>query len=1068
MTRFSTTLLFACTLFTSVTVFSQPFSLLKDINYGNPTTCQGARNAQNLTGVNGTLFFTLNATSIGGLWKSDGTEVGTVRVKEIVGITKMIAIGNTLFFLAEETFGSSVLWKSDGTEAGTVAVKLFNVGTNLTDVNGTLFLSDNAGLWKSDGTEAGTVLVKAFGSSLANVTNVNGVLFFSTVIFPPFRATLWKSDGTEAGTVLVKDGYPRSGSFVFSNFFNANGTLYYVGDDGVNGAELWKSDGTDAGTVMVKDINPGFESSGVRNFALLNGSTYFFASTSNQPTPAIWKTDGTEAGTTKVKDIQGSGLIAVNGSLFFTGVDNGDNSELWKSDGTDAGTVMVKDIFPGTDGSYPTGLTNVSGILYFVAVNELVPPGTPVTCSDTWGELWKSDGTEAGTVMVRDIYRGAGVSNPTRLQEVNGVLYFVANNGINGPELWKSNGTAIGTSMVKDIIFPTGSSNPRYFTASGGQVYFSAFDQHSGPAFVRGEELHRTDGTLSGTYQVGEIFGLGSGFPSELTDLNGVLLLSANNGSHGLELFRSDGISTVMLKDINPFLGVGRDRGSNPTFLTRVNSQVFFSANDDVNGYELWKSDGTELGTVMVKDINPTAGNSNPANLVNVNGTLYFTADNGTDGIELWKSDGTEAGTLMIKNINAGSNSSSPGSLIAINGVLFFTANDGINGTELWKSDGTEAGTVMIKNINETGSASPASLANISGVLYFSADDGVNGAEVWKSDGTETGTVLLKDIHTGPIGSSPASFANINGRVYFSADDGIAGRELWGSNGSETGTLLIKDIQVGSASSNPSLFTRVGNNLLFRADDGLRGAEIWLTNGAEAGTRLMFDLEPGVNGSNPTEIFPLGARVLAAATNSTFGTEVYIADAPAEIPLPLELLEFTGAVVNSDGLLKWKTENENNTSSFIIERSLDGQQYSSTASVTAANTPGVHHYDFTDVNIASLGVNAIYYRLKQVDIDGRYTYSNIVVLSINNHKPIVMVYPNPTREDLNLTITIGQNEKLNWRLVDHAGRVVKNGHYNLTAGSTAVKIDTRHLSAGIYMMQLQGTTVQQVIKVIKQ
>jgi ELWxxDGT repeat protein len=339
---------------------------------------------------------------------------------------------------------------------------------------------------------------------------------------------------------------------------------------------------------------------------------------------------------------------------------------LWKSDGTAAGTVRVKDINPGSDSSSPRSLTNVSGTLYFIA-ND----GT------TGRELWKSDGTEAGTVLVKEILPGTSQSSyPSGLMNVGGTLYFVANDG-SSPGLWKSDGTTAGTQLVKHI-----------------------------------------------------------GIASSLTNASGTL---------------------------------------------------YFAAGDGASGFELWKSDGTDAGTVLVKDINPGLPSSAISNVTNVGGTLYFQANDGTTGVELWKSDGTDGGTVLVKDIRPGSSNAftpNSSSFTNVDGTLYFVANDGTSGNELWKSDGTVAGTVRVKDIRNGSSGSFPSysvlkLSNVGGTLYFVANNGPNGYELWKSDGTAAGTVLVKDFTGDATSSNPSNITEANGRVYVVATSPQCGREIW-------------------------------------------------------------------------------------------------------------------------------------------------------------------------------------------------------------------------------------------------------------------------------------------------
>ena len=282
-------------------------------------------------------------------------------------------------------------------------------------------------------------------------------------------------------------------------------------------------------------------------------------------------------------------------------------------------------------------------------------------------------------------------STPGSLTVAGNLLYFSANDRTNGNELWRSNGTEAGTVMVKDINTAwKASSGPQKFLYMGNGLAFFSADDGS-----HGRELWMTNGTGAGTVLVEDIFQYGLGCnPDHLTKFvtgtqpyDMILAFSADNGLDGRELYgASYGFGAGMIKDINHTIGMPLD--SNPEYLTVVDDTLLFVATASGTGRELWKSNGAEAGTMLVRDIHST-GSSSPEFLTNVKGDIYFSADNGSHGRELWRSDGTFAGTVMVSNINPFGDSS-PQDLININNTLFFSADDGIHGRALWKREETK------------------------------------------------------------------------------------------------------------------------------------------------------------------------------------------------------------------------------------------------------------------------------------------------------------------------------------------------------------------------------------------
>jgi len=414
--------------------------------------------------------------------------------------------------------------------------------------------------------------------------------------------------------------------------------------------------------------------------------------------------------------------------LYFTWGSPTIGAELWKWSAS-GGAVLVKDINPNGHGS-PAHLTPCCTAFGPRVFFSAFSPGAGT-------ELWVTDGTSAGTFMVKDIDPGTSSSNPTEFFAADGRVFFSADDGMNGAELWTSDGTPSGTVMVADLNPGPSDSLPANLAATaGGRICFTAFTA------AAGRELWVTDGTTSGTQLVVDFApGAGSGGPLEL----------ASCGGH-----------------------------------------VFFSVGSTTFGHELWKSDGTAAGTVMVKDIAPNSSSSSPINFCCCGGVMFFTATVSGTGRELYLTDGTAAGTVMVKDINPGSGSSGPTNLTCAGARVFFSAtvSTATTGTEPWVSDGTAAGTFEVRDIFPGAQSSFPQLFVPSGTgVCFRATD-ASSAEIWFSDGTQGGTFQVCDVE--PSGSSnPTQFVTCNGRVFFTANDPAAGNELFhiATPGAMTATL---------------------------------------------------------------------------------------------------------------------------------------------------------------------------------------------------------------------------------------------------------------------------------------
>jgi len=309
---------------------------------------------------------------------------------------------------------------------------------------------------------------------------------------------------------------------------------------------------------------------------------------------------------------------------------------------------MVKDIRTGSAGSFYTNVNNERQ-LFKIFNNELFF----IVLNTNQAELWKTDGTEAGTIRV---YNFGGVGFPvysvkgetaTLGVELNGFLYFAVKYDNGTVSLWKTDGTSAGTTFITH-----GFSNIQEFTVYNGFVYFA------GESPSNGNELWRTNGTNSGTNILYNIFPDDINFvgkssnPSYLTVFNNELYFKARGYDYtqntiiGSELYKTDGNTLTLVKNINTATNVVDTEGSGlnlPKFIEFQNELYFIASDNQDNEYDLWKTDGTETGTLkMVDNLEVSASSIQFQSPIVYNDKIFF-----HNFQQLWVTDGTNGGVTM-------------------------------------------------------------------------------------------------------------------------------------------------------------------------------------------------------------------------------------------------------------------------------------------------------------------------------------------------------------------------------------------------------------------------------------
>jgi len=606
---------------------------------------------------NGVLYFGYRPKGgVGQLWRSDGTQSGTYPVSTCedngkpLPFSQLVAHTAThFFFTTGQGRSNRMLWVSDGTAQGTQLVRtarpeyFAQFSTFHGDVVGErLYLNIN---WNAkhavayvEPGEARAYVIRVFESEANSFFRLDS----ETVLFRGFEketgGELWRTSESPESCVQIVDIYPGEESSNVGEMHRLESEptgvmILFAATDLVHGRELWTTDGTKEGTHIWKDVLDGAASSNPYRL-ISGGGLLFFAAIGGKIGNEMWCYN---TGTDKlfpISDINpelgGSGpyatCLTATSTLYFSAHDQSYDEELYVYSGGEKLATRVADIFPGEESSTPTYTTVLAGALITVAEDPV------------HGRELRIHRTNSEVKILADIWSDNSVnpsSFPGQFTEFQGRLYFVANDLKHGNELWSTDGTAAGTYRVKDIMEGRESSNPSQLTAVGEFLYFVADDG------LRGYELWRTDGTTSGTTHFLDVNHEGSSHIGELTVFKDNLIFRARRKREGAELWIvRPGRSGEVLKDINGGAG-----SSNPRELVVWDGYLYFQADDGVNGAEFWRSDGTEEGTQMVKDIvgipveKISASEAYPAF-----GQLFIAAEVNGAGAEVWslKKNATE------------------------------------------------------------------------------------------------------------------------------------------------------------------------------------------------------------------------------------------------------------------------------------------------------------------------------------------------------------------------------------------------------------------------------------------
>ena len=623
------------------------------------------------------------------------------------------------------------------------------------------------------------------------------------------------------GARLVQDINPE-GSSSPNELISLNGFLFFSAELGdgssaeeTNGNNDNSSDSTDTdGNDSTSETTDDSES---------------IEGTSQNKTVGLIRSDGSEGGTKILRSFNSvTNLVSTGDQLFFiAGIDN--QYQLWTSDGTVRGTQQVKDLYPNADLNFPQDLFEIDGVLFYSAIDN----NEDIESGDEGGigkypyvngyEVWRREGEGVGSRFFRNLIPDRIITD-IEISDGDGGSLILDDSG--QPVQLKKTTTVETTIGASGTTTKTTVEEERFIN---GQIVNTTISNSQTTPTVATDTASKTvneeivlASEIANTAEITTTVFENDSFPRDFTGINGNYFFIADSSSfYSLETRQSD----VLIGGQELWFSDGTEAGTHPININQ-NTYSFYEPEDGEY------TPSTQLVETDFGFIEQSSS-SFPRELTPAKNELYFVANDGVNGFELWSIGDQGKNLSLISDLNKGSTSSSPKDLTIIGKNLYFSADNG-SGRKLFRYTKSLSKPEIVRN----SGSNPEGLTAVGNKLYYSAESEL-GRELWSAKKSQAS--IIKDINPGSESSSPDNFTTTkrisvnhskrtkNKYLYFTADDGSHGKELMSLklNGKGNRIQLESDIINGPSSSNPRDLTLHDQRLFFTANNRSNGRELW-------------------------------------------------------------------------------------------------------------------------------------------------------------------------------------------------------------------------------------------------